>query len=117
MRVGYANPTDRVAAACIAAVKPWCVKFEADLVQFKALANPAQYLGQLVVRLARQAAFQGLLPLDLDGANGTVALGAIADAIFSGKHKTAFFATLPVEWKHVAGAAQRILDRETVRRR
>jgi hypothetical protein len=110
--VGYINATDRVAAACIAAVKPWFAKFESDLIALESRADPTSRTSDLVVRLARQAAHQGLAPADLDTPNGTAALAAIADAIFSGKKKPAFYATLPPEWKHVVGAAQRIVDRE-----
>ena len=114
VKSAYVNPTDRIAAACIAAVRPWRDKFE-DLVQLQSLeslANPTQYLGQLVVRLLKQVASQGLSPFDFDNDNGPSAFIAIADAIFSGKKKAALYAALPVEWKHVANAAERILDRE-----
>jgi hypothetical protein len=114
-RFGYANSTDRVAAACIAAARPWRAKYESDLEKLRRLGKMTTrpLLGHLVVWLAKQAAQQGLLPADLDSADGAAALAAIADAIFSGKQKTAFYETLPVEWKHVASAAQRIIDRET----
>lgn len=118
-KVGYVNPTDRVAAACIAAVRPWPTKFESDLVELQSRADPIGRISDLVGRLARQAARQGLDPRDLDSANGTAALVAVADAIFSVDKKAAFalravttYTTLPVEWKHVVGAAQRIIDRE-----
>jgi hypothetical protein len=112
VKSNYINPTDRVAAAAIAAVKPWRARFTSDLAQVEALANPVQYLGQLVVRLLKQVAYQGLSPTDFDNANGPSAFVAIADAIFSGKKKAALAAALPVEWKYVAGAAERIIDRE-----
>ena len=112
VKASYVNPTDRVAAACIAAVGPWRTKFEADIARLEALANPAQYLNQLVVRLLKQVAYQGLSPSDFDNTNGPSAFIAIADAIFSGKKKTALYAALPAEWKHVSGAAERIIDRE-----
>lgn len=110
--MGYVNPTDRVAAACIAAVKPWRSKHDIDIAKLKALADPVARLTDLVACLLKQIAQQGLAPTDFDCENGPAALVAIADAIFSGKKKIAFFATLPVEWKHVYSAAARILDRE-----
>lgn len=108
----YVNPTDRIAAACIAAVRPWRTKFESDLVALDATANPASRLANLVVRLVHQAAFQGITTADVDSESGAAALSVIADAIFTGKKKAAHFAALPPEWKHVVGAAQRIIDRE-----
>ena len=115
--MGYLNPTDRVAAACIAAVRPWRMKFESDLVELASRADPTSRISDLVVRLVRQVAHQGLAPADLDHENGTAAIAAIADAIFSGRTKPALYAALPGEWKHVVGAAQRIIDREVVPKR
>lgn len=108
----YVNPTDRIAAACIAAVRPWRTKFESDPIPIADQANQTARLANLVVRLVHQAAFQGIAPADVDSDNGTAALAAIADAIFSGKKKAAHFAALPPAWKHIVGAAQRIVDRE-----
>ena len=109
--MGYVNPTDRIAAACIAAVKPWRAKFDTDLAASRVIIADS-ITGKLVIRLVRQAARQGLSPADLDHENGTAALAAIADAIFSGKTKAAFYAALPNEWKRIIGAAQRIIDFE-----
>jgi hypothetical protein len=132
VRTGYVNPTDRVAAALIAAVKPWQAKHASDLKRLQAIADgrlllacygrmghpqPVTAINDLIVWLAKQIAHQGLMPNDLDSVDGTAAIAAVADAIFSGKKKAAYYTALPVEWKHVASAAWRILDREAVGRR
>jgi hypothetical protein len=115
VKMGYANATDRVAAAVIEAARPWfdrVVVTHASLEQGHASAR-----SQGILRLIRQIAKQGLSPSDCDSAEGSAAFRAIADAIFSGKTNTAFQASMTVEWKHVYEAARRILDREEVQAR
>lgn len=70
-----------------------------------------------MLRLVRQLGCQGLSPEDLDNVNGVEAIHAIADAIFNGPRKRALLASLPAEWKRVANAAERILDRANAKPR
>lgn len=121
----YRNPTDRVAASCIEAVKGYA-KRDGGLVSRHRIG----FVQQFIIRLARQTAFQGLLPQDIDRANdptdiccakGVDVLAVIAAAIFvrrdtaidgvAGPFEEALKSRLPVEWKCVVDAAARILDR------
>jgi len=115
VKTNYINPTDRVAAAVIAAARPWFAAIAG--ISGMTLDGHSSPHAQATLRLIRQLAKQGLSPSDCDSADGAAALRAVADAIFSGKTRTAFQASMTVEWKQVYEAARRILDREEVQAR
>lgn len=118
----YVSQTDRVAATCIAASRVWIAKFtsrEAALV----VAGPVQHAHDLVLRLLKQLARQGLMPADVDNPDGIAAVGAVADAVFGGLRPrtqqgtwllqgNVIMINLPDEWRHVGASIARMLSRE-----
>jgi hypothetical protein len=107
----YITVTDRVAAQLVKVTVERIGGIDIRL----ATANGTQVIA---VRIARQAARQGLLPADLDQEVGEDVLHAIAATIpgrsllsyvKSTDPWTGYLRLLPDEWKHVVNAAERQL--------
>lgn len=118
----YVSQTDRIAAVCIAVSRVWIAKFKRQEAPL-AVAGPVQHMHDLVLRLVKQLARQGLMPADVDNPDGIAAIGAVADAVFGELRPrtqqstwqlqgNVIMISLPDEWRHVGASIARMLSRE-----